>query len=207
VRGGESRQLAVVRSQLTENVEGRVKKDATIAAATRRSRQHRRGHSYFACSLRQTKIIRNATPSGSGIVLIRSDPVLHKLTGPHRLDARYHSGRVCSNGIPIIGGQLEDGDFATGEILLVAQILVRRDKQVIVFFGQAQQVPVFESAPAAPLRTGANMFREVPGQRPRNALVENDLHAANSAASDISSTWQAISRVTDGKHSRNCSRL
>jgi hypothetical protein len=37
------------------------------AAASRRSGQYRRGYSLFACSLRQTKIIRNATPSGFGI--------------------------------------------------------------------------------------------------------------------------------------------
>jgi len=37
------------------------------AAASRRSGQYRRGYSRFACSLRQTKIIRNATPSGFGI--------------------------------------------------------------------------------------------------------------------------------------------
>jgi hypothetical protein len=36
------------------------------AAASRRSGQYRRGYSLFACSLRQTKIIRNATPSGFG---------------------------------------------------------------------------------------------------------------------------------------------
>jgi predicted nucleic acid-binding protein len=37
------------------------------AAASRRSGQYRRGYSHFACSLLQTKIIRNATPSGFGI--------------------------------------------------------------------------------------------------------------------------------------------
>ena len=37
------------------------------AAASRRLGQYRRGYSHFACSLPQTKIIRNATPSGFGI--------------------------------------------------------------------------------------------------------------------------------------------
>ena len=37
------------------------------AAVSRCSVQYRRGYSHFACSLRQTKIIRNATPSGFGI--------------------------------------------------------------------------------------------------------------------------------------------
>jgi hypothetical protein len=37
------------------------------AAASRRSGQYRRGYSHFACSLHQTKIIRNATPSDFGI--------------------------------------------------------------------------------------------------------------------------------------------
>lgn len=37
------------------------------AAASRRLGQYRRGYSRFACSLHQTNIIRNATPSGFGI--------------------------------------------------------------------------------------------------------------------------------------------
>ena len=37
------------------------------AAASRRLGQYRTGYSRFACSLHQTKIIRNATPSGCGI--------------------------------------------------------------------------------------------------------------------------------------------
>ena len=45
------------------------------------------------------------------------------------------------------------------------------------------------------------------GKRPRDAFVENNPHAASRVASESSKIWQAISLLTNGKHSRNSSRL
>jgi hypothetical protein len=46
-------------------------------------------------------------------------------------------------------------------------------------------------------------------QGPRDALVEEDLHepAATIADLDLSRSWRAISRLTEGKHSRNSERV
>src|SRR5213596_1239725 len=67
-----------------------------------------------------------------------------------------------------------------------------------------------ESAPANPLWGLALVAGQDSAHRPRDALVQQDFHAlagASSAASERSRTRRAMSRVTEGKHSRKSSRV
>lgn len=130
--------------------------------------------------------------------------MLHGISGR---DPRDNLGDVLANGFPFVGRHLENRELSGRQVLLVAQILVRGDEEIVFLFGQTQKVAVFKPAPTATLRTRANVADKVFGQRPRDTLVEDNPHAARSAASESSRTWQAISLVTDGKHSRNSSRL
>jgi hypothetical protein len=74
--------------------------------------------------------------------------------------------------------------------------------------GSAQQLPICDSTPTPVLRSYALVARKNLIQRPGHALVQKNLHAgASRALSERSKTRQAISRVTDGKHSRNSSSV
>ena len=91
--------------------------------------------------------------------------------------------------------------------MLVAQVLVGGHKEIKLLFRELEKIAVLVSAPAFSLRACAEMTGKVFGQRLGNTFVENDLHAARSAASERSNTRQAKSLVTEGKHSINSSKV
>jgi len=105
----------------------------------------------------------------------------------------------------LVRGQFQNGDAATGEVLLVAEVLVRGQEEVEVLPGKIQQLTILDAFPTQLLRGAAFMAGEPPVQRPWHALVEEDRHAAgwSTAACEWSSMRTAISRVTVGKHSMN----
>ena len=108
----------------------------------------------------------------------------------------------------VVAGKLDDRDAASGEVLLVADVLVGRDEQVEFRFRQPQEITVLDSAPAALRRRGSGVACEQPVHRPWHTFVQQDVHAgASSADSERSRTAQAIARVTDGKHSINSSSV
>jgi hypothetical protein len=93
---------------------------------------------------------------------------------------------------------------------LILDILVRGYEEVEFPFGKAKQIAIGNTAPPSPLRRLTLMIRKEFMQRPRDTFVEEDFQAAvgeTNAASDRSRTRRAISRVTDGKHSRNSSSV
>ena len=110
----------------------------------------------------------------------------------------------------VVRGKFKNGDLPSREILLIAHVLIRRDEYVEFSFCTTKEVSILEASPAAPLRRLASMSGEELVHGPWNALVQKDFHdiaGANSANSDVSKTRRANSRVTDGKHSRNSSRV
>ena len=107
----------------------------------------------------------------------------------------------------VVRGEFQDRDAASGEVLLVADVLVGGDKQVELAIRQTEQVAVLDAAPTAFLGSSAFVANEQLVHRPRHALVQEDSHVASSTDSERSKSWRAIWRVTDGKHSRNSSRV
>lgn len=108
----------------------------------------------------------------------------------------------------LVRGKLEDADAPSGEVLLVAKVLVRCDKQVEFGLGQPQKLAVLDAAPATFLGRRAGVSGEQFVQGPGHTLVQQNVHAASSASSvdsDRSKTRHAISRETVGKQSRNSS--
>ena len=82
--------------------------------------------------------------------------------------------------------------------------------QVLSFklgFGFSQLVAIFQSIPSQPMRICALVESQVPAQRPRHTLIQQNLHAASKAASERSSTFTAKSFETEGKHSKNSSNV
>ena len=91
-------------------------------------------------------------------------------------------------------------------ILLVSNILIGSDEQIEFAFGLFQQLAIFDSAPAALLRSLTLMTDQKFVHRPRHALVQKNLHAAAAErrnCSERSKILQAILRVTEGKHSKS----
>src|ERR1017187_7000633 len=113
--------------------------------------------------------------------------------------------RSRQNAAQIVGGEFEDRDAATGEILLVTNVLIRRNKEFKLASGPLQQLPVLDAAPSVLLDSAALVTRKHLMHRPWHALVQQDSHAVSRADSDRSNIRQAISRVTDGKQSINSS--
>jgi len=110
--------------------------------------------------------------------------------------------------VQIVGGKFEDRYFPIYEILLIADILVGRDKEIEFRFGKLQEVAVGNASSSPFLGGRAVVADQKFVHRPRNAFVEQDFHAAareRRAASERSRIFCVISRVTDGKHSRNSS--
>jgi hypothetical protein len=90
---------------------------------------------------------------------------------------------------------------------LISNVLIRGDKKLKTFFGEAEQLSICNAAPATLLRCFAFVFNEQHVDGPGDALVQKNSHTVgdSKADSDRSKTRQAITRVTDGKHSRNSS--
>jgi len=71
-----------------------------------------------------------------------------------------------------------------------------------------EEAAIFDAAPAVLLGSGTVVAGQQPVHRPRHTLIPQDSHAAtgsSKASSERSKIRRAISRVTDGKHSRNSS--
>src|SRR5438874_9745470 len=103
----------------------------------------------------------------------------------------------------VVGGKFNDRDLESGKILLVAEVLIGRNKNVEFTFSFPKEVAVFESTPTALLCSGAFVVSKEFAHRPGNTFIQQNLHAetaARRADSDRSSTWRAISLVTEGKH-------
>ena len=127
------------------------------------------------------------------------------------LDAGHHGlnfSRCREDASEVIGGKLDDRDAASGEVLLLADVLVGRDEKVELRFRQPEEVAALDFSPAPFLRRGAGVTGEQRVHWPRHVFVLQDVHAgASSADSERSKTAQAMARVTDGKHSRNSSSV
>jgi len=147
------------------------------------------------------------TQTGWFLLYERTDIVLRELPRLHGLNTGHDFVDVQLNGRPVVGRQFENSNVSMRQILLVAKVLVGSDKHTVFILRDPEQVAILETSPPAALRTSASVSTKMFGQRPRNALVENDPHAASRAASERSKTRHAMSLVTDGKHSMNSSRL
>lgn len=80
---------------------------------------------------------------------------------------------------PAGGGQHDNCDFATHEVLLISEILVSRDQNgKAVLFGLLQQFTVFQIVPAQLEGRGDLMGGEVFAKRDRSTLVEKNAHSS-----------------------------
>ena len=60
-----------------------------------------------------------------------------------------HGSRVYPQYPPMDCGQHDDGDFTTGQVLLILDVLVSGHEQVeAILFGSVQEISVFEFGPA-----------------------------------------------------------
>ena len=82
---------------------------------------------------------------------------------------------------PTRGGQNQNGNFSSGEILLVLKIFVGRDEQVKFRLGFAEQVAVAQIRPAFFKGSGDGVFGECAAERSGRSLVEKNFHATTSA--------------------------
>lgn len=125
----------------------------------------------------------------------------------HRKLNQRFSRKEATNAV---GGELQKRTAASGQVLLVADVLIGRDEQIEFGFGLAQEITVLDATPAALPGRHADMSGENLVHGPRDAFVQQDFHAAvgeRRADSELSRMRQAISRVTEGKHSRHSSKL
>ena len=123
------------------------------------------------------------------------------------VDRTLNRRRRSIDAVEVVRRQFEDRNPTVRKILLVADVLVRGDEEVELAFSQTEQLTIFYAAPSALLRGGAFVTGQEFVHRPRNALVEKDVHVTDNEASERSRRRQAISRVTEGKHSRNSSSV
>ncbi len=119
---------------------------------------------------------------------------------PDRREMVFQSGAV-------IRPEFQNRQSPTGQILLMAKVLVRDDEEVKPgVLGRGQEVAIFDSRPALFLDGGGGVvLRECLAHLRGNAFVEQDLHAAAWCSSScwlFRRTPTANSRETDGKDSR-----
>ena len=87
-------------------------------------------------------------------------------------------------------------------------VLIGRNEKIELAAANCISAPFLITLPAAFLNAGTLMCGEQMPHGPRDALVQQDSHTgASSIASERSKTRRAISRLTDGKHSRNSSNV
>ena len=59
------------------------------------------------------------------------------------------------NALDIVGREFEDRNLASGEVLLITNILIGSDEEIEISFSQAQQFAVLDTGPAPRLNTHA----------------------------------------------------
>jgi hypothetical protein len=130
-----------------------------------------------------------------------------KLPGTQRLDSRAQFWGGILDATQVVAGKFEDGDTSSGQVLLITDILIRRDEQIELSLSLLEEVSVFETAPTLALSRGALVPGKKLVERPGDTLVQQNPHGAeaNTAFCESSSSLVAASRETDGKHSRNSS--
>ena len=104
-----------------------------------------------------------------------------------------------------VSREFKNRDTASGKVLLVTDVLVGGDEQVELSFGERSRSP-FLMPPQPRFWAIVQSWPTSSLCGPWHALVQQDSHAdagASRADSERSRTRRAISRVTDGKHSRN----
>ena len=106
--------------------------------------------------------------------------------------------------------QDDDCQFPVYEVLLMAEILIRRDQELVaVFLRAVEQLPVAQARPAS-FEGRVNLVPpQVPAEGCRRTLVEQDPQAADTCRSrrSWSRTLSACQRSTPGNQSRNCSTV
>ena len=107
----------------------------------------------------------------------------------------------------VVGRKDKNRKAASHQILLIPEVLIGRDEQIELTLRQPNQISILHPTPPSLLGGGALVASEQTAHRPRNTLIQKDPHAFRRADSDRSRSWQAIWRVTDGKHSRNSSNV
>jgi hypothetical protein len=130
-----------------------------------------------------------------------------KFTGGQRLDSRAQFCGCVLDATQVVAGKFENGDSSSGQVLLIADILIRGDEQIELGLRLLDQVSVLETAPTLALGGGALVPGKELVERPRDTLVQEHPNAAeaNTACCESSSNLVAASRDTEGKHSRNSS--
>ena len=108
---------------------------------------------------------------------------------------------------PIVGPKLQDRQFASFPVLLISQTLIGCDKSIEINFRFRQQLSVFQTFPPQSVWICAFVGFQVPTHWPRHTLTKQNSHAASKAASERSSTFTTNSLETDGKHSKNSSKV
>ena len=130
-----------------------------------------------------------------------------EIPGLQIVDYRNNLIHMRLNQPPIIRPKLQNRQSSPFSVLLISQALIRSNKSFKPRFRFSQQVAIFQAIPSQPMRICALMESQVPAQRPRHTLIQQNPHAASKAASERSSTFTAKSFETEGKHSKNSSKV
>src|SRR5262249_37580441 len=126
-------------------------------------------------------------------------------------DEPVSSRCIFADELQTVRRQFDDRDSSFRQILLVAQILIRRDEDVdFGILSGRQQLAVFQSLPAAFKGSRDGAILEKLAKWTRHAVVEQDrLHAASFVISlrACSRTAKASLRETPSNAAKNSSRL
>ena len=97
------------------------------------------------------------TQHGLRVVLLNqwTDIIPRKLSRLHGINARDNRHQMTPDCRPVVGRQFEYGDFAIGQILLIAEVLVGGHKEIELLLRELEKIAVFVSAPAFSLRACA----------------------------------------------------
>lgn len=133
----------------------------------------------------------------------------HVITGLNRGKHGENSRSESKNFAEVIGGKDDKSQLPTGEILLITKVLIRGNHHLIILLRRGNQVAIAEPVPL-PLASGGDFMAGPPSpQSPRNAMIEEYLHAASEklVRRAYSRTATTCSRVTPSNASRYSSRL
>jgi len=101
-------------------------------------------------------------------------------------------------------GRLEDhnADPASHQVLLILQILIRREQQIVTtLLDSSDELTILQRAPAKLVCCGDLMIDQSALQRNWDTLIKDDLQAATLLAA-YSKTASTCSRVTPGNQPR-----
>ena len=133
-----------------------------------------------------TDIRRIRTPSRHKLANLATRSAIRSRARNFHISTGLNRGKYCEdsrgeskNFAEVIGGKDDKSQLPTGESLLITKALIGGNHHLVILLRRGNQVAIAEPVPLPFASRGDFVARQPNPQCPRNAMIEEYLHAAS----------------------------